>query len=318
MGIYIIGDVIRNTRIAMNLSQEELAEGICMPNYLSRIECGKQVPQKKIYDMLMDKMESHMNRMTVSLDVDEFELLEKRWDIAIALADARYEKAQELLWELEVELDQTSVINRQYIEMVQLTLDKEKKKITLEEYKEKLIQSLHLTIPDYYEEWIIKKILSHNEVSILMKLYGICGEEGKYEKSLSFYEELQKYYEELYPRGNEHYYRILLSHMSKWYGLLGKHKKAIEMAKKGISECKRGKKEIALPHFLYDIAWNINELLEKNNYPKEKEEKMKKARKQYVLQAYGISLAYGQRKYSLFYKRKFEIWFGTEAISTLS
>ena len=77
MGIYIIGDVIRNTRIAMNLSQEELAEGICMPNYLSRIECGKQVPQKKIYDMLMDKMESHMNRMTVSLDVDEFELIDE-------------------------------------------------------------------------------------------------------------------------------------------------------------------------------------------------------------------------------------------------
>ena len=36
MGVYVIGEIIRNTRLAMNMSQEKLAEGICMPNYLSR------------------------------------------------------------------------------------------------------------------------------------------------------------------------------------------------------------------------------------------------------------------------------------------
>lgn len=306
MGVYVIGEIIRNTRLAMNMSQEKLAEGICMPNYLSRIECGKQVPQKKIYDRLMARLESNINQIMTSLQVDEFELLEKEWKIARAIGTFNYQEAQELLWELEVEIDREYLENEQYVKFTQAILDHQRKRVSIKEYRERLLQSIKLTIPEYDENWKIRRVLSRNEIVMLIDLYGIYGEEGQYEKAIGLSRKLLKYYEELYPRGNRKYYVLTLSHISKWYGLAGNHKEAIDTAKKGISECKRLNQESAVSQFLYDIAWNLRELLEKEDT---KKEEIKKACRHYILQAYGISLAYERIHDSLFYEKKIKLWF---------
>ena len=300
MGVYVIGEIIRNTRLAMNMSQEKLAEGICMPNYLSRIECGKQVPQKKIYDRLMARLESNMNQIMTSLQVDEFELLEKEWKIARAMGTFNYQEAQELLWELEVEIDREYLENEQYVKFTQAILDHQRKRVSIKEYRERLLQSIKLTIPEYDENWKIRRVLSRNEIVILIDLYGTYGKEGQYEKAIGLSRKLLKYYEELYPRGNRKYYVLTLSNISKWYGLAGNHKEAIDTAKKGISECKRLNQESIVSQFLYDIAWNLRELLEKEDT---KKEEIKKACRHYILQAYG------RIHDSLFYEKKIKLWF---------
>ena len=307
MGVYTIGGIIRNTRIAMGMSQEQLAQGICMPNYLSRIECGKQVPQKKIFDKLMGRLESHINRITTSLQVDEFELLEKEWEIARAIGDFNYQKAQELLWELEVELDQTYPTNEQYMKFIQASIDYRKKRISIQEHRKILINSIQLTILDYNEMWKITRILSRTEIVVLINIYATYGQEGEYEKAIQLYEGLLNYYEELYPRANRKYYTLILNHMSKWYGLLGRHREAIAISKKGVDECKGLYQESSMSQFLYDIAWNLYQLSEKEST--DQEQQLKKACKHYLLQAYGLSLAYGQEHDSSFYKKKIELWF---------
>lgn len=309
MGFYIIGDIIKNTRLAMNMSQEKLAEGICMPNYLSRIECGKQVPQKNIYNMLMDKLESKMNKMEANLEVDEFVLLEKQWGIAQAMSKFEYKKAQGLLWELEVELDQQYLINQQYIKFIKAVINYRRKRISLEQYRIELKESIKLTIPKYHELWKINRVLSRNEVNLLILIYGTYGEEGKYEKAIGLYADIIKYYEELYPEGNRKYYLLALNHLSKWYGLIGKNKEAIHIAKKGIKECIKMKKQSSLTQFLYDIAWNLNELLENGKYSEEKRWEIEKKCRNYILNAYGISIAYNQIQDSIFYKDKMKVWF---------
>ena len=130
--------------------------------------------------------------------------------------------------------------------------------------------------------------------------------EGQYEKAIGLSRKLLKYYEELYPRGNRKYYVLTLSNISKWYGLAGNHKEAIYTAKKGIFECKRLNQESIVSQFLYDIAWNLRELLEKEDT---KKEEIKKACRHYILQAYGISLAYERIHDSLFYEKKIKLWF---------
>ena len=307
MGIYTIGEVIRNTRLAMGMSQEQLAEGICMPNYLSRIECGKQVPQKKIFDKLMSRLESNINRITTSLQVDEFELLEKEWEIAREIGNFNYQRAQELLWELEVELDQSYPVNEQYMKFTQASIDYKKRRISIQEYREVLICSIKLTIPEYEERWKIRRMLSRNEMLLFINLYSTYGEEGEYKRAIILYDELLKYYEELYPRANRPYYRLLLEHIGKWLGLLGKHTEAIKIGKKGIQECKNTRKEGMISTYFYMIAWNLKELLEKEKNDKEKE-KIKKACKYHILQAYGISLAYEQIIEQKFYLSKIKEW----------
>ena len=54
-----IGDTIRELRRKAHLTQEELAEGICSPVSVSRIECGRQTPSRAVLDALLDRLGAH-------------------------------------------------------------------------------------------------------------------------------------------------------------------------------------------------------------------------------------------------------------------
>lgn len=56
MGNYNVGDMIRLSRIANGMTQEELSEGVCSVETLSRIENGKHKVKSDTYRQLMEKM----------------------------------------------------------------------------------------------------------------------------------------------------------------------------------------------------------------------------------------------------------------------
>lgn len=56
MGNYNVGDMIRLSRIAKKMTQEELSEGVCSVETLSRIENGKHKVKSDTYRQLMEKM----------------------------------------------------------------------------------------------------------------------------------------------------------------------------------------------------------------------------------------------------------------------
>ena len=49
MGNYNVGDMIRLSRIAKKMTQEELSEGVCSVETLSRIENGKHKVKSDTY-----------------------------------------------------------------------------------------------------------------------------------------------------------------------------------------------------------------------------------------------------------------------------
>ena len=51
-----LGSLVRKLRKERNLTQEQLAEGICSPVSISRIESGRQRPSKALLDALMDRL----------------------------------------------------------------------------------------------------------------------------------------------------------------------------------------------------------------------------------------------------------------------
>lgn len=51
-----LGSLIRKLRKEHGLTQEQLAEGICSPVSISRIESGRQRPSKALLDALMDRL----------------------------------------------------------------------------------------------------------------------------------------------------------------------------------------------------------------------------------------------------------------------
>lgn len=52
MGLYYIGEVIKRTRESLGMTQEELSEGICTTETLSRIETGKPDAQQGKFQSL--------------------------------------------------------------------------------------------------------------------------------------------------------------------------------------------------------------------------------------------------------------------------
>ena len=57
MANYKAGDVIRLTRNAVGMTQEELSDGICSVETLSRIENNRHKIKRDIYRRLMERME---------------------------------------------------------------------------------------------------------------------------------------------------------------------------------------------------------------------------------------------------------------------
>ena len=56
MAQYTVGDYIRENRKKAGISQEELAYGVCEASTLSRIESGSQMPSRRTYEALMQKL----------------------------------------------------------------------------------------------------------------------------------------------------------------------------------------------------------------------------------------------------------------------
>lgn len=53
----IFGEEIRRVRLERGLTQERLSEGICSPSTLSRIENGSQVPSRRTFQLLMERLD---------------------------------------------------------------------------------------------------------------------------------------------------------------------------------------------------------------------------------------------------------------------
>mgnify|MGYP001724095952 CR=1 FL=1 len=58
-----LGSTIRLLRRQRHLTQEQLAEGICSPITVSRIENGHQMPSKAILDALLSRLHSSVYQL---------------------------------------------------------------------------------------------------------------------------------------------------------------------------------------------------------------------------------------------------------------
>ncbi|NLL72429.1 MAG: helix-turn-helix transcriptional regulator, partial [Clostridiales bacterium] len=76
MGRYRLGDIIRMTRKSLSITQDQLSEGICSVETLSRVESGKQNPSKDVYELLMERMGRIRERAYSMQSVSDFKVLE--------------------------------------------------------------------------------------------------------------------------------------------------------------------------------------------------------------------------------------------------
>ncbi len=107
MGNYNVGDMIRLSRIAKKMTQEELSEGVCSVETLSRIENGKHKVKSDTYRQLMEKMYQITEKNYAVCVSRDMELIEEREYFEDAMAKHDFEKADFYMEQMKKLLEKT-------------------------------------------------------------------------------------------------------------------------------------------------------------------------------------------------------------------
>lgn len=158
-------ELIRQERLAGGMVQAELAEGICEPETLSRIEQGKRKPNSKNMNSMLKKLHRDRMRISMMLVTEQYRILELEAKISDYTAKEAYKKAYELIEELEKCLDMNSKRNQQYIGRKKLMSMHYLGKIDDENYRIQLEKMLLLTLAEKND--ILESNLTETEYVLL-------------------------------------------------------------------------------------------------------------------------------------------------------
>ena len=148
MANYRAGDVIRLTRNAVGMTQEQLSDGICSVETLSRLENGKHVVKQSVYEQLMARMERDTRKSYAVCVSKDMELMEERIWLEDAVSKHEYERAELYLGIVKRKIEDSS-ISRQYLEWLEGIVGYRLGRIGAEELVQKLEKAIRITVPDY-------------------------------------------------------------------------------------------------------------------------------------------------------------------------
>ncbi|MBS4982414.1 MAG: transcriptional regulator [Lachnospiraceae bacterium] len=169
-------EMIRQNRLACGMTMEELCDGICTWEELSRIERGKCKPNDKTFEKLMEKMNRKRGRIEANITTEDYEVILLEAEMEKALHRFQYEKAEEFLKDLSKRLELNYPENCQYLETEKVRIEVSRQHLTFGDGIQRLISILEniLTlIARLYQKWnrkeqavqILEKLLTNYEAS---------------------------------------------------------------------------------------------------------------------------------------------------------
>lgn len=179
MPTYGMGEAMREMRIRMGYTQEELAYGICTPGTLSRIENGKAAVSKKVFEALCSRMPG-LHHAWVSCDTKkEMRRSKLCKQILMHLEMKRLPEAKDAMEQYESLMDEKNPFCRQFALYTQAIYQAASGAGGME-LLPKLRQALAITMPDGRERLLSRKkevVLTYDEVYILSNM-GIAYAKG--------------------------------------------------------------------------------------------------------------------------------------------
>ncbi len=167
---YKIGDTIRFLRKKIGLTQEQLAEDICSPVTISRIESGVQFPSENILKLILDKLGQDINNINITnfTKDDNFENLfnvGKNY-----LLKNNFEKTKEIIEELHKKQN-LDLLDTQKLNILEIGLDMGleiyEKNTTSSEFIKRIYKALSITKKNIDLLNIDKIPLSLQEINLL-------------------------------------------------------------------------------------------------------------------------------------------------------
>lgn len=262
MANYRAGDVIRLTRNAVGMTQEQLSDGICSVETLSRLENGKHAVKQSVYEQLMARMERDTRKSYAVCVSKDMELLEERIWLEDALSKHEYERA-EIYLDIVKRKIEDSCISRQYVERLEGVVGYRLGRIGAEELVQKLEKAIRITVPDYECHLYIEnkeRVYPFTELEIytLMSLASAYGYIEQPHKSIQIYEALLLCLKAGYIDENSaiKLKMVIEDNYVRALERAGKYKEALEKAREVIKSAIINNYGKIIPPILLEISWN--------------------------------------------------------------
>lgn len=268
--IYLCKDVIRGRRLGIGMTQEELADGICDPVTISRIERGKSFPKRNVLLQLLQKLKWSGENCTLTAQIGRPEYHSITSQISMLTHTGKMVEAEKLLDELEQKVQKKNIFAKQYflsMNVVKHSLGNMDAKTLVKLQK----QAFYLTVP---EEITYEKLkqwhFSRMEVMCANKMSYFC-EKEKEKDVLELLYLVKKFYERQ-PFQLRYYragYELTMRNIGNLLGNMGKYEEAIKAADDCIKLALNLQKGGNISSALYDKGWDMEKLWEKKFYTKE-------------------------------------------------
>lgn len=196
-----LGEFIKNRRMELGLTQEQLCEGICEPITISRLENGKQTPSRNRINALLQRLGLPGDRYYALLSKNEKEVAALRKEI----------RADEIRLRRALERDQTEIRERMMKNLEQLeAIAEADDQITQqgilrsraflddqspEEQLEMLLRAIKLTVPRFALETIDRGLYSLDETTLINGIASVYDQMGEVRVAAEIYRQLLKYVE---------------------------------------------------------------------------------------------------------------------------
>lgn len=270
MSNYNVGEMIKLTRLSLNMSQEYLSGDICSVQTLSRIENGKNNVKKDTYLRLMERMGRNGERNFFTLPTNHFATMHDMSKANEALVKHDYYKLDHYIRQIKPHLD-SHVMNQQYIRKNEIIIDYRMGRISKELFQRKMEEITALTIPNYRE---LKKCVYpflKEEIMVLMNLATAYRENGNYQEALNILSmlinSLKKGYME--KEKADRIKLVLINNLAKIYGEMEEHQAAVHLSREAIKEIRDQKLIDILPNLYFELSWNMIQQIEKGERRKD-------------------------------------------------
>lgn len=190
---FFLGDYIKQKRLDLGLTQEQLCEGICEPMTLSRLENGKQTPGRNRINALLQRMGLPDDRYFALLSKNELEMEALQKEIVACNVTEQVAEGFEKLAQFEALAAPDDQIAQQFILSSKVLLGRLDGRYMPREQIDMLMQAIRLTVPRFDLENIESFLYTKDEITIINQIGLAYSDDGQNKKAAEIYYQLLRY-----------------------------------------------------------------------------------------------------------------------------
>jgi transcriptional regulator with XRE-family HTH domain len=258
VALFKVHTLIKELRLSKGLTQEQLSEGICAKDSLSRIERGIRRPDWYVFKKLMERLgENPRKYYSDIVTADEKRIIDLKEEVTnlLRMKNNESDHAAELTLDgLETEKDFRDGTNRQFILMNRATLAFHRK-----DYAGMLAyatEAIKITKPDFREDAIDTYVLFFDEIKLINQIAVASFYLSSIERSTNLLLKLKASLDRGYDDFDEKSktYLSIVYNITKNLGLLKRYEECSPLCDQGIELCQRYRNSYYHPMFLYNKA----------------------------------------------------------------